>query len=87
MGFWNVAGELAKEIGKDYYREKGIEGTVQDVLGIASGIKNFFSSNDSSDNEFNIFDLYNQYMNSDQYDQAVMYVDNCYRSNNVPFDY
>ena len=44
MGFWDIAGEFAKEFGKGYVKERGVKGTLEDI-------SELFSSDDDDDEE------------------------------------
>lgn len=50
MSFWKIAGEFAKGFGQGYVQERGIQGTIEDLGDVASGVKKFFNSNNSQSN-------------------------------------
>lgn len=49
MGFWDIAGEFAKEFGKGYMKERGVKGTLEDI-------SELFSSDDDDDDDEKEFD-------------------------------
>lgn len=80
MSFWKIAGEFAKEFGKGYVKERGVKGTMEDLGDFASGVKNFFSSGaESGEEENSISDIYNQYIEDEDYQGALDFVRDYYK--------
>lgn len=86
MSFWKIAGEFAKEFGKGYVQERGVKGTMEDLGDLASGVKKFFSE-DNSSNDVSVFEGYNELYENGDYEQASQYVKDFYREYSLTQDY
>lgn len=72
MGFWDIAGEFAKEFGKGYVKERGVKGTLEDI-------SELFSSDDDDDDEkefdeqvwSDTVDEINSCIEEEQYSEAI----------------
>lgn len=93
MSWSKLFGDLAK----DYIRENGVKGTMEDLGSLASGIKGFFSSDDdysdddssdddSSDDE-NIWEPYNEFLEQERYQAAMDYVKRVYSGQEKDYIY
>ena len=82
MSFWKLAGEMAKEFGKGYVKERGITGTMEDLGSMANGIKGFFntnSSNPGADWE-NLTDRIIELIQNEEFGDASELLDNYYNT-------
>lgn len=68
-----------------YIRERGVEGSLEDLAGLAKGVKNFFSS-DSNDG-VSVVEGFYDYYNGGHYVAAQNYVKDFYRENSLQRDY
>lgn len=89
MGWGSLLGDLAKGFASGYIEERGIKGTLEDLGSVASSAKNFFSSNNqSNDNLEEVFwGIYNQYMEDSEYQSAIEFVEDFYTENALEEDY
>ena len=70
MGWGKLLGDVAKGMAQGYISERGVKGTLEDVGELASGVKNFFNSGDSSDEGLTWDDLIehiSELINNDEY--------------------
>lgn len=75
MGFWK---ELAAGLASDYISERGAKGALEDLGSLASGVKNFFSSDDDSGNDSTMSDYYNSLIEQEEYQEAIDFINQCY---------
>lgn len=68
-----------------YIRERGIEGSIEDIAGLAKGVKNFFSG--SGDDGESVVERFYDYYNGGHYVAAQNYVKDFYRENSLQRDY
>lgn len=68
-----------------YIQERGIEGSIEDIAGIAKGVKNFFSN--SNNDEVSVVDKFYEYYNGGHYAAAQKFVKDFYRENSLQRDY
>lgn len=74
MGWGKLLGDVAKGMAQGYISERGVKGTLEDVGELASGVKNFFNSGDSSDEGVTWDDLIehvSELINNGEYSQAL----------------
>lgn len=77
--------ELLGGFAEGYIRERGIEGSIEDIAGLAKGVKNFFSSD--SNNGVSVVEGFYDYYNGGHYVAAQNYVKDFYRENSLQRDY
>ncbi|MCH5236468.1 MAG: hypothetical protein J1E95_01550 [Muribaculaceae bacterium] len=93
MGFFK---EFAKGFGQGYLEQRGIEGTIEDLGSLAKGVKNFFSSDDQQNAQFdqeiwdnmqnNVFQLLDEGNYNDAENEVINYYNN-YENGNPDFFY
>ena len=75
MGWGKLLGDVAKGMAQGYISERGVKGTLEDVGELASGVKNFFNSdNGSSDDGITWEDLtdhISELVDNGEYGQAL----------------
>lgn len=85
MGWGSFFAGLAADAAKDYVNKRGLDGSIEDIAGLAKGVKNFFSSD--SDEGVSVVEKFYEYYNGGHYVAAQNYVKDFYRENSLQRDY
>lgn len=76
MGILSTAGKIALGLATDHIKERGVKGTMEDLGKAASSVKDFFSSDDSSEDSPLV--EYYELIDEGKYEEALDYLDNLY---------
>lgn len=86
MGWGSFLGEFAKGFANGYIEERGVKGTLEDLGSVASSVKEFFSNNNDEDGP-DFWAIYNQYMEEEDYNSAIEFVEEYYSNQGLAQDY
>lgn len=85
MGFFK---QIVKDLAADYISERGAKGALEDLGSIASGVKNFFSSEGDSSNEGDsLNDTYRELIDQEEYQQAIDFIKQYYQGEKKDYLY
>ena len=85
MGFFK---QIVKDLAADYISERGAKGAIEDLGSIASGVKNFFSSEEDSSNEGNpLSETYQELIDQEEYQKAIDFINQYYKGEKKDYLY
>lgn len=78
--------DIAKDAAKDYVAERGVKGVMEDAGNLLRGAKEMFSDDDDDDDDDGFVDIYNEYIEDEQYREAEQFVKSYYNTNSLEKD-